>query len=184
MLYMVFLVVTRVVFKKKPGSVPQVYFWLFFEQWTWIKSLDLGVVTKAEVAKKINKVPFSCQEIIQLTCIKWLSLLCVTTNDSLLMRSSFDLYCSNPYRSRPPSRRGGREGNNNRGDIKSRLGAAPFNKGSSGQDWFKVVVSLPCYYWFHSLETNSLYAWSQFFKPWASKSTMCSILITIWQHAI
>lgn len=46
----------------------------------------------------------------------------------------------NPYRSRPLSRRGGREGNNNRGDIKSRLGAAPFNKGSSGQDWFKVVI--------------------------------------------
>ncbi|XP_068703613.1 nuclear RNA export factor 1-like isoform X2 [Montipora foliosa] len=46
----------------------------------------------------------------------------------------------NPYGSRPPSRRGARVGNNNRGDVKSRLGTTPLNSHSSNQDWFKVVI--------------------------------------------
>ena len=57
-----------------------------------------------------------------------------------LIQSSCNFY-SNPYGGRPPSRRGNREGNNNRGDIKSRLWSSSTNRSSNNQDWYKVVVS-------------------------------------------
>ena len=49
-------------------------------------------------------------------------------------------HLSNPYGTRPPSRRGSRQDYDKSGDIKSRLGPGPSNR-STQLDWHKVVVS-------------------------------------------
>ncbi|XP_073247755.1 nuclear RNA export factor 1-like isoform X1 [Porites lutea] len=46
----------------------------------------------------------------------------------------------NPYRGRPPSRRGDKRDSDNRGDVKSRLGTTSVNRSSGNQGWHKVVI--------------------------------------------